>query len=137
MAMLALAGCGSDSAAPEPQPLEIEGPWLYLGPSDTPHTLTIARTSMVYADVGGTWSSKWTIKATDNAAHHFQVAFDSGSGTYLPVGQTMSGAYEVGGTLLTVQLANGTSYPQVQGAGTCTATEGGAPVPDCRLYVKQ
>lgn len=134
--LLALAGCGEDAATPEPEPLEIEGPWLYLGPSDGPHTLTIGRTSMVYADVGGSWSSNWTITARDNALHHFQVGFDSGSGAYLPVGQSMSGAYEQTGTLLTVQLANGASYPQLQGAGTCTGAADGMPVPDCRLYVK-
>ena len=134
LATLALAGCGSDPATPAPDPLAIEGPWLYLGPSDGPHTLTIGRTTMVYADIGGTWSSNWTITASDNAQHHFQVVFDSGSGSYLPVGQTMSGVYDVSGTLLTLQVANGASYPQLQGAGTCTV---GTPVPDCRLYVKQ
>jgi hypothetical protein len=137
LAMLALASCSEDAVAPEPEPLEIEGSWLYLGPSDGPHTLTIRRTAMLYADVNGTWSSNWTIKGHDNGLHHFQVAFDSGSGVYLPVGQSMSGTYDVSGTFLTVQLANGASYPQLQGPGTCTATAGGAPVPDCRLYVKQ
>jgi hypothetical protein len=137
MAMLALTGCAEDAVTPEAEPLEIEGPWLYLGPSDGPHTLTIGRTSMVYADIGGAWSSNWTIKGHDNGLHHFQVAFQSGSGTYLPMGQSMSGVYDVSGTLLTVQLANGASYPQLQGPGTCTAAADGMPVPECRLYVKQ
>lgn len=110
---------------------------MFLGPSDGLHTLTIGRTNMVYAGIDGTWTSKWNIVATDNALHHFQVAFDSGSGSYLPMGQTMSGVYDVTGTFLTVQLANGGTYPQLQGPGTCTAASGGEPVPECRLYVKQ
>jgi hypothetical protein len=133
---LALAGCGEDAVPPAPEPLDIEGAWLYLGPSDGPHTLTIDRSSMVYTDVDGKWSSSWTITAHDNASHHFQVAFDSGSGPYVPVGRSMSGAYEASGTLLTVQLANGASYPQVQSPGTCTAATDGTPVPDCRLYIE-
>jgi hypothetical protein len=137
MAMSTLAGCGENAVAPGAEPLDIEGAWLYLGPSDGPHTLTIGRTSVVYADVGGTWSSKWTIKTHDNGLHHFQIAFDSGSGAYLPVGQSMSGAYDVSGMLLTVQLANGASYPQLQSPGTCTAEADGTPLPDCRLYIKQ
>jgi len=138
---LALAGCADDAAKPgpepAPEPFEIEGAWLYLGPSDGPHDLTIARTSMVYTDVDGKWSSTWTMKAYDNGLHHFQVAFASGSGAYLPVGQSMSGAYDVTGTLLTVQLADGAAYPQLEGPGTCTAAADGMPVPGCRLYVKR
>lgn len=136
--MLMLAGCGEkDPATTETEPFEIEGSWLYLGPSDGPHTLTISRTSMVYKDIGSTWTSTWNIKKHDNALHHFQVAFASGSGSYLPVGQNMSGAYDKGETLLTVQLASGDTYPQLQGPGTCTAASGGSPLPECRLYVKQ
>jgi hypothetical protein len=134
---VALVGCGGNTTTPPPKAFEIEGDWLFLGPSVEPHDLTIGHGSMVYTDVDGKWSSNWTIKAYDNALHHFQVAFDSGSGTYLPVGQSMSGTYALGG-LLTVQLANGlASYPQLQSAGTCTSATDGAPVPDCRLYVKQ
>ncbi len=92
---------------------------------------------MVYADVDGKWSSHWTIKAYDNGLHHFQVGFDSGSGTYLPVGQSLSGTYALTGTFLTVQLAMGlTSYPQLSSPGTCTSAADGTPIPDCRLYVK-
>jgi hypothetical protein len=135
--LLALSGCGASDTAPQPDAFELEGAWLYLGPSDVPHTLKVGNGSMVYADVEGQWSSTWTIKAYDNEAHHFQVTFGSGSGTYLPVGQAMSGVYEVGGTLLTVQLAKDLSaYPQLQGPGTCTGVTDGMPVPDCRLYVK-
>ena len=105
VAMLAFLGCGG-SATPPP-PFELDGGWTYLGPSDGPHDLTIADDSMAYTDVGGTWSSDWTIKAYDNELHHFQVTFKSGTGTYLPVGQSMSGVYDLSGPLLTVQLANG------------------------------
>jgi hypothetical protein len=137
MALLALPGCGGSSTTAPPAAFEIEGAWTYLGPSDGPHDLTIGNGSMVYTDVAGAWSSHWTIEAYDNALHHFQVAFDSGSGTYLPVGQSMSGSYESSSTLLTVQLASGlASYPPLQGAGTCTSPTDGLPIPECRLYVK-
>ena len=139
---LALTACGEDAAPPKEEPVprepfELEGAWLYLGPSDGPHTLTIGPTSMGYADIDAKWSSTWTIKSYDNVLHHFQVAFDSGSGAYLPVGQIMSGAYDLSGVLLTVQLANGASAPELQGPGTCTAPASGAALPDCRLYIKQ
>lgn len=138
--LAALSGCGTNDTTPEPEPaaLDIEGAWTYLGPSDTPHTLTIGHGSMDYAGVDGHWASSWTIKAHDNRLHHFQVVFASGSGTYLPVGDGMSGTYEVDGMFLTVQLAKDlTAYPQLQSPGTCTAMTDGAPVPDCRLYVKK
>lgn len=92
---------------------------------------------MVYADIDGTWSSSWTIQTYDNGLHHFQVAFDSGSGAYLPMGQHMSGAYDVSGALLSVQVASGDSYPVLENPGTCTDPEEGTPVPECRLYIKQ
>ena len=123
--MFALTGCGDNATTPGPQamnpnPFDIEGAWLYLGPSDGPHTLTITRTAMAYADVDGKWSSTWSLKTYNNGLQQFQVAFEAGSGTYLPVGQNMSGAYQESGTLLTVQLAAGAAYPPVQDAGTCT-----------------
>lgn len=133
--LAALSGCGADDAAPQPAPFDIVGSWLYLGPSDVPHTLKISQTTMAYADVAGQWSSSWTLNAYDNGARHFQLAFGSGTGTYLPVGPSLSGAYEVTGTLLTVQTAQGSAYPQLQGPGTCTAADG-MPFTDCRLYVK-
>ena len=137
MAVPALLGCGGGTTTPA-EALDIEGGWTYLGPSDGPHDLTIGQGSMVYTDVEGMWSSHWTIKGYDNELHHFQVTFDSGSGTYLPVGQSMSGTYELSNTLLTVQLANGlASYPQLRSAGTCTDAADGAPIPDCRTYIKQ
>ncbi len=146
IATLALMGCGSDAdpeptpgpMGPPPEPFAINGSWLYLGPSDVPHTLAISPGSMVYTDVDGNWSSSWNIQTYDNTLKHFQVVFSSGSGSYRPMGQMqMSGAYEVTGTLLTVQLADGlASYPPLQGAGTCPGTDG-TPAPICRLYNKQ
>jgi hypothetical protein len=136
---LALSGCGGDAAPTQQhqEPFALAGSWLYLGPSDGPHTLVITDSSMVYADVSGAWKSSWTVKSYDNDLHHFQVTFDSGNGTYLPTGQSSSGAYEVNGTLLTVQLAKGTgSYPALEGAGSCTGGDGN-PLPECRLYVHQ
>jgi hypothetical protein len=140
MAMLAVVplGCGGSTTTPPPEAFEIEGRWTYLGPSGGPHDLTIDDGSMVYTDDAGQWSSSWTITAYDNGLHHFQVAFDSGSGTYLPVGQSMSGTYDLSSAFLTVQLANGlASYPQLQSPGTCTDGTDGTPMPDCRLYIKQ
>lgn len=133
---LALSACGTSDPPTPPEPFDIDGAWLYLGPSDVPHKLTIGQGQMAYADVDGHWSSNWTLKTYDNQARHFQLVFASGAGTYLPVGQSLSGAYEVTGTLLTVQLGKDpASYPPLTGAGTCTGTDG-MPVPECRLYVK-
>jgi hypothetical protein len=126
-------GSGGNTTSP---PFELEGKWTYLGPADAPHDLTIEHGSMVYDDVDGKWSSKWTITAYDNGLHHFQVTFDSGSGSYLPVGESMSGTYDLGVAFLTIQLAKGlSSYPPVEGAGSCTSTDGTI-FPDCRLYTK-
>ncbi len=91
---------------------------------------------MAYVDEAGAWSSNWTIKKYDNVLCHFQVVFASGTGTYLPVGQNMSGTYVLQGTILTVQLANGLdSYPALQSPGSCT--EGTTLIPDCRVYMNQ
>lgn len=131
-------GCGGNTTTSPAEPFELTGGWTYLGPSDGPHDLMIGNGSMVYTDVAGTWSSKWTIKSYENDMHHFQVAFDSGTGMYLPVGQNMSGTYALSNTLLTIQLADGLgSYPALQSAGTCTGAADGSPVPQCRLYIKQ
>ena len=138
VAMLAFTGCGGGTSAPPADPFELEGAWTYLGPSDGPHDLTIDDEAMVYADVGGQWTSHWTIKAYDNELHHFQVTFDSGSGTYLPVGQSLSATYELSGPLLTVQSATGlASYPPLLSPGTCTSSTDGTPIPECRTYIKQ
>jgi len=139
VATLALAGCSSDNPTPQPQaePFELDGPWIYLGPSDVPHDLKISDGSAAFTEVGGAWASNWTIKSYDNTLNHFQMVFASGSGSYLPTGQSKSAAYELSGTLLTIQLAEGlASYPTLQGAGTCTNATDGAPLPDCKLYIK-
>lgn len=137
IAMLAVAGCGGSTSSPPPAAFAIDGTWNYLGPSDVPHDLTISNGSMVYTDAEGMWSSHWTIKTYDNALHHFQVTFDSGTGSYLPVGQSMSGTYDVTGSNLTTQLADGLSaYPPLESPGSCTAAADGAPIPECRVYIK-
>jgi hypothetical protein len=138
LAALALPACGGGTPSSPPEPFAIDGAWIYLGPSDVPHDLTISNGSMVYTDVEGMWSSHWTIKAYDDDLHHFQVTFDSGSGTYLPVGRSMSGTYDLTGATLTTQLAIGlASYPPLESAGSCTAATDGAPIPECRVYIKQ
>jgi hypothetical protein len=137
IAMLAVPGCGGSTTTPPPAAFAIDGAWSYLGPSDVPHDLTVSNGSMVYTDAEGMWSSHWTIKAYDNALHHFQVTFDSGTGTYLPVGQSMSGTYDLTGSTLTTQLASGlASYPPLESPGSCTAASDGAPIPECRVYIK-
>jgi hypothetical protein len=142
MATLGLGGCSSDDKTPpgmttQPAPFELDGAWIYLGPSDVPHDLAIKDASMAFTAVAGDWSSAWTIKAYDNELHQFQIVFGSGSGMYLPVGQSMSGSYDLSGPLLTVQLAQGlNAYPPLQDAGTCTGGTDGAAVPDCKLYIK-
>jgi hypothetical protein len=138
MATLALAGCSANTTTPETEAFELNGSWIYLGPSDVPHDLKIENGAVVFSDVAGNWASNWTIKSYDNAGQHFQLLFGSGSGSYLPVGQSKSAAYDLSGTLLTIQLAPGVaSYPPLQGAGTCTGAADGAPLPDCKLYIKQ
>ena len=134
LATPALLGCEAASTV-QPEPFELDGAWLYLGPSDGPHTLKISDATMTYADIAGEWSSNWTVKEHHNGVRQFQVVFASGTGTYLPVGQKMNGTYVLDGAILTVQLANG-SYASVQSPGSCT-DGGSTPLPDCRLYVRQ
>jgi hypothetical protein len=101
-----------------------------------PHSLEISNGAMVYADEAGQWSSNWTVKDYDNGLHHFQVVFETGTGTYLPVGQNMSGTYDLNVPILTVQLANGlASYATVRSPGSCT--EESTFIPDCRVYMKE
>jgi len=120
----------------QPGAFELDGTWVYLGPSDTPHSLKISNGAMVYADEAGQWSSNWTVKDYDNGLHHFQVVFETGTGTYLPVGQNMSGTYDLNVPILTVQLANGlASYATVRSPGSCT--EESTFIPDCRVYMKE
>jgi hypothetical protein len=143
MATIALPVCGGGSTPTQPdtaissKPFELDGSWLYLGPSDGPHTLKVSDKSMVYADIDGKWSSNWTVTDYDNGLHQFQSVFETGIGTYLPIGQNTSGTYVLNGQILTVQLSKGLgSYSPVQSPGSCT--EGGSTlIPDCRIYVKQ
>ena len=136
VATMALGGCGGDTTAPRAA-FELGGSWGFLGPGDGPHTLKISDTSMTYTDLDGQWSSSWSIKQYDNALHHFQVTFASGNGTYLPVGQNMSGTYVLNGEILTVQLANSQgSYPPLESPDSCTDADSMA-IPDCRLYMRQ
>ncbi|MEP7049120.1 MAG: hypothetical protein ABJB12_02155 [Pseudomonadota bacterium] len=132
-----LTGCGASDPAPQPAAFDLDGAWLYLGPSDVPHTLTVGKGAMVYTDVDGHWSSTWTIKTYDNAARHFRLVFDSGSGAYLPAGTSLRGAYDVSGALLTVQVTSAMTYPELLSPGTCTDAVDGTPVPECRLYIKK
>lgn len=144
LATLALPACGGsggtagNTSPPPSAPFEVDGSWVYLGPSDSPHILTVGDSTMTYQAVAGDWSSTWTVEAHDNDLNHFQLAFGSGSGPYLPMGASLSGSYDLNGSVLTVQTAQGlTSYPEVQDAGTCTSATDGTPVPECRLYIKQ
>jgi len=99
--------------------------------------LKISDGSASFTDVAGSWASNWTVKSYDNELNHFQLVFVSGSGSYLPVGQSKSAAYDLTGSLLTIQLAEGlASYPPLQGAGSCTSATDGTPLPDCKLYIK-
>jgi len=139
LALLALSACGgSETASPQNGPFDMEGKWLFLGPGNGPHDLTVTRSTMFYEDVEKTWSSTWTLTSYNNTAHGFRVTFASGTGTYFPVGKNMVGTYDVTGTLLSVQLASGTgAYPALLTPGTCTSPDDGAPLPDCRIYVHQ
>ncbi len=136
MMMLAITalGCGSGDSTPAAA-FELDGKWLYLGPWDSYHDLEIGNGSMVYTDIDKQWSSTWTLKTYDNKAHHFQVSLKSGTGTYIPSGPDMSGSYVWAGANLTIQLAKGTSYPDVT-SPSCTQDDGTL-IEDCRLYMKQ
>jgi hypothetical protein len=124
-------------ASVQPEAFELQGSWLYLGPGDGVHTLKISNGSILYTDVDGQWSSNWTIKDYDNGLHHFQLVFESGTGTYSPTGQSLSGSYVLNDPILTVQLANGLgSYPPVQSPGSCTE-EGSNRISNCGIYMKQ
>jgi hypothetical protein len=127
----------SSDTSVKPEPFELEGDWLYLGPWDGEHTLKISDGSMEYADIDGSWSSKWTIKDYDNGLHRYQITFQSGNGSYYPDGQSLSGTYVVSGMILSVQLAKGLgSYVPVQFPGSCTDDSSNR-IPDCKLYMKQ
>lgn len=121
----------------QPEAFELQGTWLYLGPWDGGHTLEISNASMVYADIAGEWSSRWTLQDHNNELDRFQLVFESGAGTYSPKGQNLSGTYVLSGAILTVQLADGLgSYAPVQSPGSCTG-EGSTRIVDCGLYMRQ
>jgi len=130
------ASMPADTSVPRDD-FELRGSWLYLGPGDVVHTLDISNTSIVYTGVDGAdWSSTWAIKDYDNGLQHFQLVFKSGTGSYLPTGQSLSGAYDITGTL-TVQLADGLgSYPALQSVGSCTVGASER-IPNCGLYMKR
>lgn len=137
LATASLPGCGDDGGTGAPsEPFAMEGSWLFLGPTGPGHEVTISSTSMKYQATEEVWNSSWTIRKYDNEAHQFQLAFDSGQGTYYPEGQSLGGTFDVSGPILSVQLAKGTdSYPQLRNPGSCT--DGDDPIPDCKLYMKQ
>lgn len=120
-----------------PEPLEIEGSWLYLGPGSNGHTLAINGASIVYTAIGGEWSSRWTVSESDNGLDHFRLVLESGSGTYYPVGPNVSATYASSGAILTVQLADGLGpYPPMLSPGGCI-DEASVPIADCSLYMRQ
>ena len=145
---MTLSGCtgGSTKAQPEASvptdasvprdDFDLRGSWLYLGPGDQVHTLEISNASIIYTGTGGDWSSTWTIKDYDNDLLRFQLVFKSGTGSYYPTGQSLSGSYGFSGTILTVQLADGLgAYLPLQSPGSCTV--GTDPITNCGLYMKQ
>jgi hypothetical protein len=132
-----------DASVPDasvPDAFEAQGRWLYLGPWDREHWLKISNGSIEYTAVNGTWSSSWTIKDYDNELDRFQLVFESGTGTYSPTlqnltGQNISGTYVLNGTILTVQLADGLgSYLPVTSPGSCMVDGGSERIPNCGLY---
>jgi hypothetical protein len=137
LAMMTLGGCGGDSDTAPSGPFELQGTWLYLGPGDRVHTIEVSNASMAYTDIGGEWSSDWTIKGYDNGLDHFQIAFKSGTGTYLPEGQSFSGTYVWDGAILVVQLTDGLgSYSPVQ-SPSCIKEGSSTLIPNCGRYMKE
>ncbi len=133
----ATGGAATGGATVPPEPLEIRGSWLYLGPGGAGHTLEIDETAVSYAAIDGGWSSSWTITETDNALDHFRLVLESGTGTYYPVGPNVSATYVTSGAILTVQLADGLGpFPVVASPDSCI-DEASVPIPDCALYMRQ
>jgi hypothetical protein len=135
---VATGGTSASSTTTVPsEAFELEGSWLFLGPGDLMHTIEISNGSMVYTDIGEAWSSNYTIQKYDNDMDQFQITFESGTGTYYPVEQNMSGTYVLSGSILTIQLANGLeSYPPMLNPGSCT-DESSNRIADCGLYMSQ
>ena len=146
---MTLSGCTGSSTSAQPDAsvsadasvpradFALRGSWLYLGPGDAGHSLEISNASIVYTSTGGDWSSTWAIKDYDNDLHRFQLVLTSGTGSYFPAGQSLSGTYDVSGAILTVQLADGLgAYMTLQSPGSCTLG-GSQPIANCGLYMKQ
>jgi hypothetical protein len=130
-------GSATGGASGQPAAFELEGSWLYLGPWDGEHTLAFSGASAVYASITGDWSSSWSLTEYDNDLHQFQLAFETGTGTYYPTGATLRGSYDLNTAILTVQLADGSGpYPPLESPGSCTDA-GGERIVDCRLYLRQ
>lgn len=133
----ATGGDATGGATVPPEPLEIQGSWLYLGPGSNGHTLEIDATSVRYAAIEGQWSSSWSITETDSALDHFRLVLESGTGTYYPVGPNVSATYASSGAILTVQLADGLgTFPPMLSPGGCI-DEASVPIADCSLYMRQ
>jgi hypothetical protein len=143
LATMPLLGCGESTSTDQPDafvpagPFELEGNWLYLGPWDGEHTLKFSGTTATYDDIGGAWSSTWTLKSFDNDRHHFQIVRKEATGAYTPAGQELSGSYVLDAVILTVQLADGLgSYPEIRRPGSCTEDDS-TKIENCRIYMKQ
>jgi len=145
---ITVSGCSGSSTKAQPDAsvpadasatrddFELQGSWLFLGPGDVMHSVVISNSSAVYTGNDGDWSSTWSIKDYDNDLQRFQLTFKSGTGSYYPTGQNLSGTYDLSG-ILTVQLADGLgSYLTLQSPGSCTVS-GTQPIPNCALYMKQ
>ena len=133
----AMGGDATGGATVPPEPLEIQGSWLYLGPGGAGHTLEIGQTSVTYAAIEGEWSSTWTVSESDNALDHFRLVLESGTGAYYPVGPNVSATYVASGAILTVQLADGLGpFPVVESPDSCIDASS-VPIPDCALYMRQ
>jgi hypothetical protein len=128
------ASVATDASVPHGD-FELNGSWLYLGPWDQLHTLTITNTSLVYSGEGGDWSSTFTLKDFDNDLQRFQMVFKSGNGSYMPTGQSLSGTYDLSGAILAIQLTNGLgSYSPIE--ASCL-TAGSERIANCGRYMKQ
>jgi hypothetical protein len=128
------AGASTDASTPHGD-FEIRGSWLYLGPWDQLHTLEISNTSITYTGSGDDWSSNWTVKDYDDRLQRFQMIFKSGTGSYLPTGQSLSGTYDLSGAILAIQLADGLgSYLPLE---TSCLTASSERIANCGRYMKQ
>lgn len=132
------AAGGSDEPGANCEDFELSGSWLYLGPWDGEHTLSISSQSLEYADINQGWKASFGLKTCDNDLDRFEIVFGSGDGEYSPVGEEFSGTYVLQDAILTLQLKQGlNNFVPVQSPGSCTAEPGGEAIPDCKLYMRQ